>query len=606
MSVQDNLTKFDDIDIDAVNGGETKVNKMNEEKTTQVANGEIISESSLVAIVTLEEVNSTVKIMHLKDLKELTLCTYNDYDHNLESYNHLSISFAIEIPEMNAGKAACKEALEFFEKCRKPSSISENISNFFWKVNYDDYTDEEIHVELMMALTHLALAVLTIFGEQTFMALIKAGLRIRTGYNGYRFCEDALKNRKQWNTKVSRDEFEAGVSFGFGAINLLMSHLPSKVLKLISILGFPCDRQKGESLLRKSFDLKHTWHRNFPCIFFVIVYYLYFEPIFGMTEGDYNFAAEAVEDLYAKEPNGCFTLLFKGRLNEMRGNPESALDCYNKSVASQSKWIHLNNVCYWDMIWCHAIQLQWGKAAEYADILVKQCKWSPATNCYQKGVFMHLLSREKKISEEEVFEIMKKVDGLRIRFGGKTLPPEKFAATKSEKFLREDGKIPLPAIELFHVWSIFSITGGSPKYLEPILRLIEEELQVYMSEKESDEGIDNYALCLLLKGVCLRHLHQYEEAVKCFREIINGEDRILCDKYILPNAYCELGLTLVRLNRSEEAKLCLETAKNNYTGYLMETMIHLRAHNGLRFIKQSNKNEQQVGKRGLRKALTFF
>ncbi|RWR99054.1 tetratricopeptide repeat protein 39B-like isoform X2, partial [Leptotrombidium deliense] len=109
--------------------------------------------------------------------------------------------------------------------------------------------------------------------------------------------------------------------------------------------------------------------------------------------------------------------------------------------------------------------------------------------------------------------------------------------------------------------------------------------------KDDENGIpmDKYALCLLMKGVCLRYMNKLEDSLRCFQEIINNGEKITYDTYILPNAYCEIGITYLKLERFDEAKACLATSKNNYTGYLMETLIHLRAHNALHFLKTSKK-----------------
>ena len=47
----------------------------------------------------------------------------------------------------------------------------------------------------------------------------------------------------------------------------------------------------------------------------------------------------------------------------------------------------------------------------------------------------------------------------------------------------------------------------------------------------------------------------------------------------------ELGLTHLSLNEMSEARLWLDRARRDYTGYLLETIVHFRVHCAMRIIK---------------------
>lgn len=42
--------------------------------------------------------------------------------------------------------------------------------------------------------------------------------------------------------QMVRDQFEAGVKLGLGIFNLMISTLPTKVLKLLDVIGFGGDK----------------------------------------------------------------------------------------------------------------------------------------------------------------------------------------------------------------------------------------------------------------------------------------------------------------------------------------------------------------------------
>ena len=47
----------------------------------------------------------------------------------------------------------------------------------------------------------------------------------------------------------------------------------------------------------------------------------------------------------------------------------------------------------------YSVQCEWEKAAEYADILKRQCKWSPAAYTYQYATFNYMIMTEKNRPE---------------------------------------------------------------------------------------------------------------------------------------------------------------------------------------------------------------
>ncbi|CAG2182662.1 unnamed protein product, partial [Oppiella nova] len=82
-----------------------------------------------------------------------------------------------------------------------------------------------------------------------------------------------------------------------------------------------------------------------------------------------------------------FFLLFLGRLEQLRGNVEEAVINFKKCIEIQDEWKQFHNICYWELLWCHSVRCDWHNSAKYADILRKQCKWSPGTYTYQYATF---------------------------------------------------------------------------------------------------------------------------------------------------------------------------------------------------------------------------
>ena len=80
------------------------------------------------------------------------------------------------------------------------------------------------------------------------------------------------------------------------------------------------------------------------------------------------------------------------------------MDAFTTSLELELPWTQLHHICYWELIWTNASLLQWEKAADYAGLMLRDNKWSPATYAYLQGAMLVMLGRNK-----EAAEIFKKV-----------------------------------------------------------------------------------------------------------------------------------------------------------------------------------------------------
>ena len=59
-------------------------------------------------------------------------------------------------------------------------------------------------------------------------------------------------------------------------------------------------------------------------------------------------------------------------------------------------WTQLHHICYWELVWSHATLQQWEAAASYAEKLLRDSKWSPATYAYLLGAMLLMVGRKKE------------------------------------------------------------------------------------------------------------------------------------------------------------------------------------------------------------------
>ena len=280
-------------------------------------------------------------------------------------------------------------------------------------------------------------------------------------------------------------------------------------------------------------------------------------------------------------------MLFAGRIELIKANIDKAIYYYEESVESQSEWKQFHHMCFWELLWSHCFKQDWLLAMKYAERLCKESRWSKATYTYQKAAFLLMCDDVSDETIEHVKYLMGEVPKLKQRVAGKSIPIEKFAVRKAERFFNQGNRLTLPAYELVYVWNMFTIIGKKAELLEPILANVETTLQELIANKKNIESFeDDHSLALLIKGVCLRYLGQNMQAECCFKDIIKSEKLLKHDRYLVPYAMVELAFLQLSQNNAAEAKQLFDKAKNNHKGYSLESRLHFRIHAGDLKIRQ--------------------
>ncbi|PSN57871.1 Tetratricopeptide repeat protein 39B [Blattella germanica] len=293
-------------------------------------------------------------------------------------------------------------------------------------------------------------------------------------------CSNILHQRN-WGDESHKVHFESGVRMGIGAFNLMISLLPARVIKLLEFIGF-----SGSKLY----------------------------------------------------PQGVWFLFFKGRLEFMKGNIEESVNWYTKSWKSQSMWPQFHHLCFWELIWTNSVKGEWREASKYADWLLHESRWSRTIYSYQKAAMLIMLGEDMSLDERtEVESLMRDAPQWKQRIAGKSLPMEKFAVRKTDRFFAQKKMLVLPAYELLYVWNLFKVLGKKRELIQTVYKTIEKTLAKLNSQKKPQEfDSDNQALVLLLKGASLRQMQSPLQAEECLTSVLALEKKIKEDHYLIPYA----------------------------------------------------------------------
>ncbi|KAG3283143.1 tetratricopeptide repeat protein 39A isoform X2 [Ictidomys tridecemlineatus] len=501
-----------------------------------------------------------------------------------------------------------KEAQLLCQRHRRKSSVTDSFSNLVHRPTMDQFTEEEIHAEVCYAECLLQRAALTFLQDENMVSFIKGGIKVRNSYQTYKELDNLVQS-SQYCKGSSHRHFEGGVKLGVGAFNLTLSMLPTRILRLLEFVGFSGNKDYG--LLQLEEGASGHSFRAVLCVMLLLCYHTFLTFVLGTGNVNIEEAEKLLKPYLNRYPKGAIFLFFAGRIEAIKGNIDAAIRRFEECCEAQQHWKQFHHMCYWELMWCFTYKGQWKMSYFYADLLSKENSWSKATYIYMKAAYLSMFGKEdyKPFGDDEV-ELFRAVPGLKLKIAGKSLPTEKFAIRKSRRYLSPNPiSLPIPALEMMYIWNGYAVIGKQPELTDGMLEIItnaEEMLakgpgdytqaleparlgKVFtvedsLSQKcfssllysENEYSADDQCLVKLLKGLCLKYLGRIEEAEENFRSISANEKKIKYDHYLIPNALLELALLFMEQGRNEEAIKLLESAKQNYKNYSMESRTHFR------------------------------
>ncbi|KAK6618647.1 hypothetical protein RUM43_013038 [Polyplax serrata] len=490
-------------------------------------------------------------------------------------FEFLEAMMTFEHKQIQKASAALKTSLAVCSSYRLKTNLSNTLGKMVRRTNYEQFTPEQAHAELCFAESLLLKAMLSFVEDESLVSFIKAGLRIRSCYNTYKECNMILKTNK-WTNKKLAVHYESGVKMGIGAFNLMISLLPSRAKKLLEFIGFSGSRKLGLEELEQGCNLKNGI-RQILCVMMVLAYNLIVTYTISHREGDLVLCEKILKEELALYPKGVWFLFFKGRLELMKGNLKDSQDWYKESWGSQSVWPQFHHLCFWELMWSYSLMQDWRQACLYAGYLLTDSKWSRTIYSYQKASILLMMGDSLSDDErQEVNVLMRKAPNYKQRIAGKSLPMEKFAIRRTERYFAQDKWLCLPVIELMYIWNFFRVLGKRLELIQNVHILVERELKTLDTDSEYYE--DNRCLLELLRGACLRHMKANLQAEEAFKTVLGNAKKIKEDSFLVPFAIVELSqLELDRCNY-QKASYYLEDAKRNYAGYSLESRLHFRIH----------------------------
>jgi tetratricopeptide (TPR) repeat protein len=283
----------------------------------------------------------------------------------------------------------------------KSEGVMKGLSNW-WNRKTTRLTPFQFRALLVVGESELLRANVLLI-QDTMTGYLKAGLALRRGYNIY--------DRLQKYMLEFKDDHGAdpnsigGVYFGLGAIHLVTSILPPKILIVLKALGYMHDRDVGMDFLQKC--LKSRTLRS-PIASLLLLAFHGILPSFAPLTMARNvpLAEKVIEETLAMFPKSVIHLWLSGRVERLKRNTDGAIrifkNCMDHSTASLREALpQLEHFALYDLAWAYMSKADWLSALHCFRRLEAESAWSRMFYTYAQAACLDMVAVDAALEDEE-------------------------------------------------------------------------------------------------------------------------------------------------------------------------------------------------------------
>ncbi|KAI8047397.1 uncharacterized protein B0P05DRAFT_481711 [Gilbertella persicaria] len=434
----------------------------------------------------------------------------------------------------------------------------------------------------------LQIAILQLLQENV-MGYVKCGMNLRRAYASYSLVWQEYKRMGQvYHEFIDRDTI-SGIQFGIGAVHLVLSTLPQKVLRIVSAFGWKADKHLGFALLKLCVEDRRI--RSPMASLMLLAYYTVLTSLCPqILSSEYTQPAiETLLDAQKTYPNSAFFLYFAGRTSRLARNLTLSTQSFTYAIEiSKNEWaeVEVLHICNYEIAFNHMMEHNWEEAANIFDMLYKDRYWSPAIFRYLTGACLDMMGQrtEAILAFAEVPQLVSN------KTQSATLV-EKYIMRKVTAFQDcgyQDMDMSLCALEYLCLFT--GLDFMSQEYLNKSLVIVDHALAQIAEAEKIEFGIrtrellpgtpapqyfDQRGALLLIKSSLFNALGRYKESVIHLNWIMDHKDQIQVDKWIVPFAYWEAGVTSWGMDNKTRSRVFWESALK-FSKYDFEYRIAMR------------------------------
>ena len=265
-------------------------------------------------------------------------------------FDFLDAFLALDKEKLNGALASMRKAGERANSYRRKTGIV----GYLVRGDFTNYTDTELHAELIYAVTELMTGLLIILADQSIYGAVNACIKAKSSYSSFKNCEYALEDKLEWESEKSRANLEAGTCLGIGAFDLILSFCPTVVTRILDYVGFNSDRLEALAKLKRCIENQETIFFEI-CAISMTVYHAFLSYFYGIGELNEPFFDLCSERWNTSQTNIEIINVGRGSRDLVMGKPLNSIEYFNATLSGTSKlsYPQLNYVCYWQLTWAH-------------------------------------------------------------------------------------------------------------------------------------------------------------------------------------------------------------------------------------------------------------
>ncbi|KAI8050882.1 hypothetical protein BDF22DRAFT_693816 [Syncephalis plumigaleata] len=440
--------------------------------------------------------------------------------------------------------------------------------------------NSELRDNVIVAESVLLIALVQLLQENV-IGFIKAGLNLRKGYKQFEALWQEIEEYGGLDTSLIDRHTLSAVSFGIGTINVVLSALPAKFLRMVSVLGYVGNREVGFKMLNAC--LEEQGLRSPLALMFLIFYYAalvpfapeVLEPINGQKADKY------IEYANTHYPGSPFYGVLIARYARQRRQLDKAVEDltaisnvpwterkhYKSTPLALKSWEALYHLCSYELGMTELYRLNFAKAAEHYKNLAEVQYWSQTTCRYLQAVCMEAAGDVEgaELAFKQVKEIpLRKYNGRVISSDQYVLRKAKARDENKQRGIERDSW--RSVLEVIVIWN--GHTCMQRGQIEKCRDWAEEALKTASGD---DRGVT-----LWISGCMLKELGEYDQADERLSQAIKCKMHL--DTLVGPFARYEQGVVAWLRGNKEAAKKHWSKAQTESSGYTFEFRLALRLH----------------------------
>ena len=225
------------------------------------------------------------------------------------------------------------------------------LIGYLFRGDFSKHSDIEVYAEAAHAFSQIMNAFVIALMDQGVFGVVNAGIKAKSSYSSIKNCIYVLEDKKDWESEISQKNFEANTRAFIGIYDLVVSFCPSKIAKILDLIGFSSDRVNALQNIRKAYEIKDTCIQELTLVV-LMIHHLFLNNFFGIGEIDTKFICESTKKWdQIQNRKEVFLVFGKGSREVVLGNPKVAIELLEETVRTKGHFRQITYLSYWQLVW---------------------------------------------------------------------------------------------------------------------------------------------------------------------------------------------------------------------------------------------------------------